>query len=802
MSNELPCPAPVQLRALLDGELPESEQIGLTQHLDDCDACRRKLEELAAGKETWAGLARQLGAGRPEHSPELELVMDELRNSSGGAPDRVEPPVEMELPSGFLSPPSQPDHLGKLDHYEILESVGRGAMGMVFRARDDRLQRIVAIKVMSPQLAASGTARRRFVREARAAAAVCHDHVVTIYSVEQGCTPPYLVMQFIGGKSLQDRIDQSGPLAVPEILRIGMQTAAGLAAAHAQGLVHRDIKPANILLENGVERVKITDFGLARAVDDASLTQTGMIAGTPQYMAPEQARGETIDYRADLFSLGSVLYTLCTGRAPFRATTMLGVIKRVCEDAPRPIRDINPEIPDWLAAIVERLLAKDPAERFQSAQEVADLLGGYLAGVQQAGPFTSTPRQSTSPRHVDSAAEEPSPVTSASASQAPIARFEGTRVGSRQAIAFLAVLTALVPIIHGLRAIGVLTYETAETAGLGANAAAWMALCAFLAIATGQRIRNRSWKGSILGGWPVLPILIFASLNLFNGRSLISSRGNTASPPFHDGTFHPSGVMPVTRPAPEVIVPPSDAEIESQDLDGRWIVVSQESGGSQVPSLESEPGWFEFEGTRRREMTPSGQLIEGRIGLRTQTDPWQVDWFDSNGKPILVGICRVEKDSLLLTLVPAGQLRPSEFRTWLKSEAQLYVCRRARTDTQALQGRWNVVSQNSHGELLEPPQRDAWWEFQGHRMQRAGVSDWLRVEVEHGGDPNRIDLLNSQGTRVSAGIYRLDGDEMVICMATPGQRPKSIPTLALGGQVLTVLRRVGLPGDVLKSSDE
>jgi WD40 repeat protein len=169
---------------------------------------------------------------------------------------------------------------------------------------------------------------------------------------------------------------------VREILRIGTQTAAGLEAAHRQGVIHRDIKPANILLENGVERVKITDFGLARAAADAQLTQTGVVVGTPWYMAPEQARGEHLDQRADLFSLGSTLYAACTGRAPFRASGSWAILKRVCEDTPRPIREINPDVPDYLVAIIEKLLAKDPAERFQSAAEVAELLGKHLAHVQ------------------------------------------------------------------------------------------------------------------------------------------------------------------------------------------------------------------------------------------------------------------------------------------------------------------------------------------------------------------------------------------------------------------------------------
>ena len=194
---------------------------------------------------------------------------------------------------------------------------------------------------------------------------------------------PYLVMPYVRGPSLQHRLDQDGPLALVEILRIGMQAAAGLAAAHAQGLVHRDVKPANILLADGVERVKLTDFGLARAADDASLTKTGIIAGTPQYMSPEQARGESVDQRSDLFSLGSVLYAMCTGRAPFRAETSYGVLRRVTDEEPRPIRETNPEIPEWLCQIILRLMSKQPQARFSSAREVAELLEECVAHVQQ-----------------------------------------------------------------------------------------------------------------------------------------------------------------------------------------------------------------------------------------------------------------------------------------------------------------------------------------------------------------------------------------------------------------------------------
>lgn len=283
----------------------------------------------------------------------------------------------------FLAPADDPQALGRLGPYTVTETIGRGGMGIVLKAHDPKLNRVVAIKVLAPELAANSTARKRFLREAQAAAAVVHQHVVTIHAVDDDRLP-YLVMECIDGQSLQEKIDRAGHLELKEILRIGQQVAAGLAAAHASGLMHRDVKPANILLENGVQRVRITDFGLARAVDDVDMTKPGEVAGTPQYMSPEQAQGLPMDARSDLFSLGCVLYAMCTGRPPFRAETTLGIMRRVCEETPRSIREVNPDVPQWLVEIIDRLLAKQPTERFQSAQEVADLLGHYLAQVQNS----------------------------------------------------------------------------------------------------------------------------------------------------------------------------------------------------------------------------------------------------------------------------------------------------------------------------------------------------------------------------------------------------------------------------------
>ncbi len=380
------CPPLSRLKDLLAEKLPQDEQIRLNRHLESCSHCQFHLERLLDEMEDSSDLAKQLHQP-PPREPALEKIIDSLKREHD--PNQTsDQPAAADLPLGFLSPSAKPDQLGRLGPYEVLAEIGRGGMGIVLKAFDPTLHRVVAIKVLAPQLATSGVARKRFMREAQAVAAVTHDHIVTIHAVEEANGLPYLVMQYIPGQSLQDRIDKEGPLPLKEILRIGMQTAAGLAAAHAQGIVHRDIKPANILLENGVQRVKLTDFGLARAIDDASLTQSGFVAGSPQYMAPEQARGETLDYRADLFSLGSVLYTMCTGRPPFRAANTFAVLRRVSEETPRPIREVNPEIPDWLVAVVDKLHAKDPVARYQSAGEVAEVLGRHLAELQQASYVT------------------------------------------------------------------------------------------------------------------------------------------------------------------------------------------------------------------------------------------------------------------------------------------------------------------------------------------------------------------------------------------------------------------------------
>ena len=357
---------PNRLRHLLSGPALGGPALGgpalddwpteMAEHLESCEACRRQLELLAAEPAWWQKARELLSSDEmPAHRTESDSAALAETGILLPRADRQHKNESVSL--DFLAPSDDPQKLGRIGAYEVTEIVGRGGTGVVLKALDPALNRYVAVKVLAAHLASNAAARRRFAREAQAAAAVVHEHVVAIHSVQETAGQPYLVMQYVAGHSLQERLDREGPLELKEIVRIAMQAASGLAAAHAQGLVHRDIKPANILLENGVERVKLTDFGLARTIDDASLTQSGVVAGTPQYMAPEQARGEAMDHRADLFSLGCVMYAMCTGHSPFRAETMMGVLRRICEDEPRSVRQGNPDVSQWLADAIDRLLA-------------------------------------------------------------------------------------------------------------------------------------------------------------------------------------------------------------------------------------------------------------------------------------------------------------------------------------------------------------------------------------------------------------------------------------------------------------
>ena len=357
--------------AYLQGGFTPSQEDEYLRHLDVCANCREHLDAIAGEDHDWSEIKELLG-------PHITGG----HAATGSKTDHSSLPITVQQVVQSLQPTDSPDSMGRIDNFEVKGVVGTGAMGVVLKARDSSLDRIVALKVMNPYLAANGPARSRFEREAKSAAAVHHPNVVAIHGVRTSAKLPYLVMPYLKGTSLQQRVDTQGPLSLSEILRIGSQLAAGLAAAHRQGVIHRDIKPSNIMLDDGVEAAIITDFGLARIVDDATMTRTGVISGTPEFMSPEQARGDAIDCKSDIFSLGSLLYMLCTGYPPFRAQTSFGVLRRITDETPKPIRQSNPEIPEWLCEIIGDLQQKLPTFR-PTASETQTVLERCLAHVYQ-----------------------------------------------------------------------------------------------------------------------------------------------------------------------------------------------------------------------------------------------------------------------------------------------------------------------------------------------------------------------------------------------------------------------------------
>lgn len=370
------CPT-TELAAYLDDSLDSSLHDSLLAHLDQCESCRNQIEQQAGTDRDWELAQRSLATCKldsdgnilPEHSLAQSLIHQQTT-----APLAFMPP---------LAPTDDPQSAGRLGSFEVTGIIGSGGMGLVLKARELSLDRWVAIKLLAPHLARSQSARKRFAREARAAAAVIHDNVIAIYQVAEWNELPYLVMPYLPDPTLQQRIDDAGSLDLESTLSIGMQVARGLAAAHAQGLVHRDIKPANILLAKGTERAIITDFGLARAADDATLTRIGLLAGTPHYMSPEQARGEIVDQKSDLFSLGSLLFAMIAGRPPIANELGSETIQRIAKGSVPSLQSQSVNAPQWLAKLVDWLHQPIPANRPESAAQVALLLEQCLAYQRQ-----------------------------------------------------------------------------------------------------------------------------------------------------------------------------------------------------------------------------------------------------------------------------------------------------------------------------------------------------------------------------------------------------------------------------------
>src|SRR5438128_2650358 len=262
-----------------------------------------------------------------------------------------------------------------LGDYDVQAELGRGGMAAVFLAHDIALDRKVAVKVMSPALLTGEGMSERFKREARTAASLSHPNIIPIYAVKQSAHLLFFVMKFIEGRSLDSVIKEVGPLPVPLVRAILHQVGDALGYAHRRGIIHRDIKPANIMVDSDGHTI-VTDFGIAKVVEAKGLTMTGATVGTPAYMSPEQCAARDITGASDQYSLGIVAYEMLTGKPPFEAETLVGVLYAQCHTPPPPITQARPDLPPPLATAVMRMLEKEPGKRFASVEEAVKALGG------------------------------------------------------------------------------------------------------------------------------------------------------------------------------------------------------------------------------------------------------------------------------------------------------------------------------------------------------------------------------------------------------------------------------------------
>jgi serine/threonine protein kinase/Leucine-rich repeat (LRR) protein len=438
------CPWRDELQQMVLGKLNATRAEAIAQHLDTCATCLDALREWIVSDE----ILEAVQAGRPANSEPTKtmyLPIGRIRDAVStwlAAHDETHADHDAVPPSladfkTVLSSPQSADEIGRIADFRVLRLLGLGGMAAVFEAEDTRLKRRVALKLLHPGTASQPGSNERFLREAQSAAALKHEHVVTIHQVGLHGETPFLVLELLHGETLEDYLARTGRLSVPEIIRIGREIAEGLAAAHAQGLLHRDIKPANIWLEGPASpnlvkspsrdnghvdsvappvdsnrlpqaepasgKVKILDFGLAKLWSaDPEISHAGMVIGTPRYMAPEQVAGDPVDPRTDLFSLGCVLYRMATGRAPFGGSDLLSVLRALACEEPLPVRTLNPQVPAALSKLIGQFVSKSPDQRPSSAQEVVQRLQAIADDLAAGASFvapTTVPAERQPPGH-------------------------------------------------------------------------------------------------------------------------------------------------------------------------------------------------------------------------------------------------------------------------------------------------------------------------------------------------------------------------------------------------------------------
>ncbi|HEV8000141.1 MAG TPA: protein kinase, partial [Planctomycetaceae bacterium] len=428
MAEPIACPTRDELERMVLGQLADEAATRIEQHLDRCAKCWSALDQCVASDE-FLERARTSRPTSCEPTKTLHVPIQWIRSALSTwvrshdctQPDKTVFPLPMAEIKGLLSPPQAADEIGRVAEFRVLRVLGVGGMAVVFEAEDSRLKRRVALKLMLPAIASKPGAAERFLREAQSAAALKHEHVVTIYQVGMHGETPFIALELLHGETLEDYLLRHDRISVQEVIRIGREIATGLGAAHARGLLHRDIKPANIWLErpetpvqeqlppanynqgshsggllepsglpidrDSAGRVKILDFGLAKAwTDESGISYPGLLIGTPAYMAPEQLAGTTVDPRADLFSLGCVLYRMTSGQLPFGSGNVLSVVRALALEEPAPARAFNPQVPQPLSDLIAALLSKSPDQRPASAQAVV----GQLLAVEQQLPLEGT----------------------------------------------------------------------------------------------------------------------------------------------------------------------------------------------------------------------------------------------------------------------------------------------------------------------------------------------------------------------------------------------------------------------------
>lgn len=376
-------------KALISGDLGEEfatnqEFDALSRHLDDCENCRDAIEAMTSNQFDCHEIAGVLKRGGSVVTSTLSMHLppsgsSEIADIAGSSKLSDQ---QQALFLSCLSPTDDSNSLGRIGTLEIRGVIGHGGAGIVYKAIDPALGRTVAVKLLNPATA-SDEARIRFSREARAMAAITHENVLPVHAVSQHHELPYLVTEYVPGGTLAQRLAVRGRLELIETVRVALQIARGLAAAHRQGVVHRDVKPSNILLDPGIDRVRVADFGLARAVNEHTSTESGKLMGTPQFMSPEQVQGRTVSFSSDLFSFGSVLFQCCTGRPPFEGDSIYAIMQKITHEEPPSARQECDDVPNWLDHLIRRLHSRHPNDRFENADTVAEILEAELLFLQQ-----------------------------------------------------------------------------------------------------------------------------------------------------------------------------------------------------------------------------------------------------------------------------------------------------------------------------------------------------------------------------------------------------------------------------------